>query len=120
MGVCIMTNIHLANYIKDKWIDRLYCTLHGKVYLIQKDGSEYDGAIGEISILGKSGKTRVRFTEDGRWFDQGGMPIDKPASVDAEKEINRLKAENDRQKREAKFEAYKKSLVNNLKGENNV
>ena len=115
-----MTNIHLANYIKDKWIDRLYCTLHGKVYLIQKDGSEYDGAIGEISILGKSGKTRVRFTEDGRWFDQGGMPIDKPASVDAEKEINRLKAENDRQKREAKFEAYKKSLVNNLKGENNV
>ena len=44
------------------------------------------------------------------------MPIDKPASVDAAKEINRLKAENDRQKREAKFEAYKKSLVNNLKG----
>ena len=112
-----MTNIHLANYIKDKWIDRLYCTLHGKVYLIQKDGSEYDGAIGEISILGKSGKTRVRFTEDGRWFDQGGMPIDKPASVDAVKEINRLKAENDRKKREAKFEAYKKSLVNNLKGD---
>ena len=30
-----MTNIHLTNYIKDKWIDRLYCTLHGKVYLIQ-------------------------------------------------------------------------------------
>ena len=39
-------------------------------------------------------------------------------SVDAEKEINRLKAENDRQKREdKKFEAYKKSLVNNLKGD---
>jgi len=111
-----MTNIHLANFIKDEWIDRLYCNFNGKVYLIQKDGSEYDGAIGEISILGKSGKTRVRFTEDGRWFDQGGMPIDKPASVDAEKEINRLKAENDRKKRDAKFEAYKKSLVSNLKG----
>ena len=108
--------IHLANSIKDKWIDRLYCTFSGRVYLIQADGSEYDGAIGEISVLGKSGKTRVRFTEDGRWFDQGGMPIDKPGSVDAAKEINRLKAENDRQKREAKFEAYKKSLVNNLKG----
>jgi len=112
-----MKEVVLSNFIQDKWIDRLYCTLHGKVYLIQKDGSEYDGAIGEISILGKSGKTRVRFTEDGRWFDQGGMPIDKPSSVDAEKEINRLKAENDRQKREAKFEAYKKSLVNNLKGD---
>ena len=111
-----MTNIHLANYIKDKWIDRLYCTLHGKVYLIQKDGSEYNGAIKEISILGKYGRTRVSFTEDGRWFDNAGMPIDKPASVDAEKEINRLKAENDRKKRDAKFEAYKKSLVNNLKG----
>ena len=112
-----MTNIHLANYIKDKWIDRLYCTLHGKVYLIQKDGSEYDGAIGEISILGKYGKTRVSFTEDGRWFDVAGMPIDKPESVDAKQEINRLIAEDKRQKRDAKFEAYKKSLVNNLKGD---
>ena len=44
------------------------------------------------------------------------MPIDKPLSVDAEKEINRLKAENDRQKREAKFETIK-NLVNNLKGD---
>ena len=112
-----MTTEVLSNFINDKWIDRLYCNFNGRVYLIQADGSEYDGAIGEISVLGKSGKTRVRFTEDGRWFDQGGMPIDKPASVDAVKEINRLKAENDRKKREAKFEAYKKSLVNNLKGD---
>ena len=75
-----MTNINIR-YIKDKWIDRLYCTIHGKVYLIQADGSEYDGAIGEISILGKSGKTRVRFTEDGRWFDQLWLPIDKPLKL---------------------------------------
>ena len=46
-----MTNIHLANYLKDKWIDRLYCTLHGKVYLIQADGSEYNGAIKTKKIL---------------------------------------------------------------------
>ena len=111
-----MTIEVLSNFINDKLIDRLYCTFSGRVYLIQADGSEYDGAIGEISILGKYGKTWVSFTEDGRWFDNAGMPIDKPASVDAAKEINRLKAENDRQKREAKFEAYKKSLVNNLKG----
>ena len=110
-----MTNIHLANYIKDKWIDRLYCTLHGKVYLIQKDGSEYNGAIKEISILGKYGKTRVSFTEDGRWFDNAGMPIDKPESVDAKTEINRLKAEVKQQKFDAKFKAYK-NLVTNVKG----
>ena len=110
-----MTNIHLANFINDEWIDRLYCNFNGKVYLIQKDGSEYDGAIGQISILGKYGKTRVSFTEDGRWFDNAGMPIDKPESVDAKTEINRLKAEVKQQKFDAKFKAYK-NLVTNLKG----
>ena len=44
------------------------------------------------------------------------MPINKPESVDAKQEINRLIAEDKRQKRDAKFEAYKKSLVNNLRG----
>ena len=107
--------IHLANYIKDKWIDTLYCTFSGRVYLIQADGSEYDGAIKQISILGKYGRTRVSFTEDGRWFDNAGMPIDKPESIDAKTEINRLKAEVKQQKYDAKFKAYK-NLVTNLKG----
>ena len=111
-----MKKIVLSNFIQDKWIDRLYCRPSGVTYLIQADGSEYDGAIGEISILGKYGKTRVSFTEDGRWFDRSGMPIDKPESVDAKQEINRLIAEDKRQKRDAKFKAYKKSLVNNLRG----
>ena len=48
-----MTIEVLSNFINDKLIDRLYCTFSGRVYLIQADGSEYDGAIGEISILGK-------------------------------------------------------------------
>ncbi len=110
-----MTTEVLSNFINDKWIDRLYCNFNGRVYLIQADGSEYDGAIKQISILGKYGRTRVSFTEDGRWFDNAGMPIDKPESVDAKTEINRLKAEVKQQKFDAKFKAYK-NLVTNLKG----
>ena len=40
-----MDNQVVSNFINDKWIDRLYQTLQGKVYLIQKDGTEYKGAI---------------------------------------------------------------------------
>ena len=40
-----MDNQVVSNFVNDKWIDRLYQTLQGKVYLIQKDSTEYKGAI---------------------------------------------------------------------------
>ena len=107
-----MTNIHLANYIKDKWIDRLYCTLHGKVYLIQADGSEYNGAIKTKKFSGKT----FSFTEDGRWFDSSGLPVEAPSSVDLKTEISTLKSEIKQRERDSKFQALKSTLTNNLRG----
>ena len=113
MGVCIMTNIHLANYIKDKWIDRLYCTLHGKVYLIQADGSEYNGAIKTKKFSGNT----FSFTEDGRWFDRSGLPVAKPSEADTKVEISILKSEIKKREEDKKFQALKNKLTNNLKGD---
>ena len=46
-----MDNQVVSNFINDKWIDRLYQKLNGKVYLIQNDGTEYKGAIKTKKIL---------------------------------------------------------------------
>ena len=40
-----MDNQVVSNFVNEQWTDRLYRTLHGKVYLIQKDSTEYKGAI---------------------------------------------------------------------------
>jgi|TARA_B100000035_G_scaffold65093_1_gene52901 hypothetical protein len=108
-----MTNIHLANYIKDKWIDRLYCTLHGKVYLIQADGSEYNGAIKTKKFSGKT----FSFTEDGRWFDRSGLPVEKPSEADTKAEISILKSEIKKREEDKKFQDLKNKITNNLKGD---
>ena len=51
-------------------IDRIYGGLYD-VRLIQKDGSTYEGKLHK-SLNG------YRYTDDGRWFDNGGLPIEKP------------------------------------------
>ena len=38
--------------------------------LIQKDGTIYEGKL-------HKGPNGCRYTDDGRWFDKSGMPIDK-------------------------------------------
>jgi len=107
-----MTNIHLANYIKDKWIDRLYQRFNKSIYLIQKDGTEYKGAIKTKKFSGKT----YSFTEDGRWFDSSGLPVEAPSSVDLKTEISTLKSEIKQRERDSKFQALKSTLTNNLRG----
>mgnify|MGYP001379231149 CR=1 FL=1 len=51
------------------YIDRVYGGLYEQ-HLTQKDGTEYKGK------LYHSG--RNTYTADGRWFDSGGLPIEKP------------------------------------------
>ena len=108
-----MTNIHLANYIKDKWIDRLYQTLQGKVYIIQKDSTKYKGAIKTKKFSGKT----FSFTEDGRWFNRSGFPVAKPSEADTKVEISILKSEIKKREENKKFQALKNKLTNNLKGD---
>jgi hypothetical protein len=73
------------------YIDRIYQGLSNKMRLINKDGSEYHGAINKkaISVKGKDGvkfRSFVHETADGRWFDRSGMPIEKPSNLITKKE----------------------------------
>ena len=107
-----MNNQVVSNFVKDKWIDRLYQTLQGKVYLIQKDSTEYKGAIKTKKFSSKT----YSFTEDNRWFDRSGLPVQAPSSVDLKIEISTLKSEIKQKERDSKFQNLKSTLTNNLRG----
>tara|TARA_R100001463_G_scaffold12136_1_gene33409 strand:+ start:183 stop:512 length:330 start_codon:yes stop_codon:yes gene_type:complete len=108
-----MDNQVVSNFINEQWIDRLYQTLHGKVYLIQKDSTEYKGAIKTKKFSGKS----FSFTEDGRWFNSSGLPVAKPSEADTKAEISILKSEIQKREEDKKFQDLKSKITNNLKGD---
>ncbi len=58
-----MDNQVVSNFVNDKWIDRLYQTLQGKVYLIQKDSTKYKGAIKTKKFSGKTFSFTVRMVD---------------------------------------------------------
>ena len=71
-----------------KSIDRLYGGSGAiPIRLVQADYTTYKGNITKVGILvdNKIDKTRMRSycykTDDNRWFDRGGMPIDKPSQL---------------------------------------
>ena len=78
--------------IVDYWtpFDRIYGGLT-QIKLIQKDGTEYLGKITKKRRLrkglnGNNFYQEIRVTADGRWFDNGGFPIDPPTKVEDEEE----------------------------------
>jgi len=98
-------------------IDRVYGSLYGQT-LMQKDGTEYKGKlynkrrlITSKSFMGenKSFYSRCTVTADGRWFDNGGLPIEAPTKLEPEKvktqeeieEEDRIKAEKAKAKEAA-------------------
>ena len=107
-----MDNQVVYNFVNDKCIDRLYQRFNKSIYLIQKDGTEYKGAIKTKKFSGKT----YSFTEDGRWFDSSGLPVKAPSSVDLKAEISTLKSEIKQRERDFKFQALKSTLTNNLRG----
>ena len=98
-------------------IDRVYCSLYGQS-LRQKDGTEYKGKlynkrrlISSKSTTGEKNSfySRCTVTADGRWFDNGGMPIEAPTKLEPEKvktqeeieEENRIKVEKSKNREAA-------------------
>ncbi len=72
----------------DYWtpFDRVYGGMYGK-RITQKDGTEYKGKIHHKYRLlkgvdGKNFRSQCTVTADGRWFDNGGFPIDPPKNVE--------------------------------------
>ena len=93
------------------YIDRVYGGLYGQS-LTQKNGTTYKGKlykkrrlIKSKSITGESTNfySSCTVTADGRWFDNGGLPIEAPKNLEPEKqktaeeieEEKRLKAEKE-------------------------
>lgn len=83
-----------SNYINEKYIDRIYSGYNQMPRLIQADGSVYTGKIYKKSrprprIDGSGNfKQTIYVTADDRWFDNSGIPIEKPNTVDEEIENN--------------------------------
>jgi hypothetical protein len=73
------------------FIDRIY-GIGPTQRLIQKDATIYQGTLTKRRItvkrLTKEGSfnSHVWETADGRWFDRGGMPIEKPKQLVNDKE----------------------------------
>jgi len=71
---------------KPIYIDRIYGGIYGQTKLINKNGTTYKGKIHKRSILvkgmdGNNFRSHTYETDDGRWFDRSGMPIEKPKSL---------------------------------------
>ena len=98
-------------------IDRVYGGLYGQ-RLMQKDGTEYKGKLYNkrrlLTSKNSAGEkanfySRCTVTSDGRWFDNGGLPIEAPAKLEPDKvktqeeieEENRIKAERSKAKEAA-------------------
>ena len=104
-------------------IDRIYGSIFTKSpnngqRLLQADGTYYQGKLYSKRRLMThtnhmnekvSFYSRCTVTADGRWFDNGGMPIEAPTKLEPEKvktaeeieEENRLKAEKSKAKEAA-------------------
>jgi hypothetical protein len=68
--------------------------MNGNVRLVQADYSDYKGSIKKKRIFKKSAidgtniTTHIYVTDDGRYFDNGGMPILKPDDIGEDEDDN--------------------------------
>jgi hypothetical protein len=91
--------IIVSNMVGDKTIDRIYGSpaSGGQLRLINKDFTTYTGNITKKTIIvqgmNNTFKSHVFVTDDDRWFDRCGMPINKPTK-ELTKEDEEEKTEN--------------------------
>jgi len=81
-----------SNHMDGKWIDRIYqLGITAEVELINKDSTRYRGKIYRRRITVQNTEGQNFFatayeSEDGRWFDNCGMPMKKPTNITKELE----------------------------------
>ena len=78
------------------YIDRVYGGLFDYQSLEQKNGTTYKGKLYKKRRLiqdadGKNFYSQCTVTADGRWFDNGGIPIIPPKELEIEKEEDKEK-----------------------------
>ena len=104
-------------------IDRVYGGLYGQK-LMQKDGTEYKGKLYNKRRLLTNKNTageknnfysRCTVTSDGRWFDNGGLPIEAPAKLEPEKIKSKEEIEEEQREMAEKAKAKEAAILANLK-----
>ena len=104
-------------------IDRVYGSLYGQ-NLLQKDGTEYKGKLYQkrrlITSKSSTGEknsfySRCTVTADGRWFDNGGMPIEAPAKLEPEKVKTAEEIEEEERIKKERSKAEEAAILANLK-----
>lgn len=88
------------------YIDRIYGGLNGVSQLVQKDGSNYKGYLKTLKI----GVSTFTLTEDGRWFDNSGMPCQCPKTVTTRVQQRELKTELNKLNEDRKWQDYKRKV----------
>jgi hypothetical protein len=104
-------------------IDRVYGSLYGQS-LMQKDGTEYSGKLYNKRRLITSKNTtgeknsfysRCTVTADGRWFDNGGLPIEAPSKLEPEKVKTQEEIEEEQRAKEERAKAREAAILARLK-----
>ena len=85
-------------------IDRIYGSMY-EDRLMQKDGTEYKGKLYQkrrlITAKNEAGEksnfySHCTMTADGRWFDNGGLPIEAPVRLEPDKQKSADDIEEDK------------------------
>ena len=102
------TNKYYPDIYKEDfvYINRVYGGLNGVSQLVQKDGSIYKGYLKTLKI----GVSTFTLTEDGRWFDNSGMPCHCPKTVTTRVQQRELKAELSKLNEDKKWQDYKRKV----------
>jgi len=100
----------VSNIVNDQLIDRIYLDYNQKPYLILKNGKTFEGKIKIIKI----GFQKFYFTSSNLWFDNCGLPIDKPESINAKEELKKLNEEIKKEEENKKFEELRKKIIKGI------
>ena len=100
------SNIYSEDFV---YIPRIYGGLNGKSSIVEKDISNYKGYLKTFKI----GVSTFTLTENGRWFDNSGMPCQCPNGVKTKEKLTILKAELNRLDGEKKWQDYKRKVFKN-------
>lgn len=67
----------LSNHVgpDGRSVDRLYGSISGKIQVVNKDYTVYNGTITKKSFNDNGFRNHCYVTDDGRWFDRAGYPM---------------------------------------------
>ena len=106
-------------------IDRIYGNLWNEGELLQADGTVYKGklhrkrrlitSVDPMTRESRKFYSRCNVTADGRWFDNGGLPIEAPTELEPEKVKTAEEIEEEERIKAEKAKRREAEILANLK-----